>query len=239
MATPLPATSLTLELRTSGHTSTHQLVVMADAVRVYNPAGDLEGAYDTATDTMQIVPGNGAPPVVANRDSVATLANRLQGEIDALERSLDGLPPEQASLSRLRMQQLFNRPEATPEGIVVDSAVESGEDHTLHGIRCKGYRLLSGESQVGTGCFANQHALLHGHTLAGMLALLHDLYLALQQAAPAYMGWVLPSDLLSGLQPQLGIPLRLTIVDELAHTNASWEVTEIRATTARRQPPTH
>lgn len=148
---------------------------MADAVQVYNPAGDLEGTYDTATDTMQIVPGNGAPPVVANRESIATLANRL----------------------------------------------------------------LSGESQVGTGCFASHHALPNGHTLAAMPALLHDLYLALQQAAPAYVGWVLPSNLLSGLQPRLGIPLRLTIVDELAHTNASWEVTEIRATTARRQPPTH
>lgn len=237
MATPQVATSLTLELQAFGRTSTHELVIMADAVRVYSPAAGLEGVYDAATDTLQITLGNDGPSVVANRDSVAALASRLQVETDTLERSLDALPPEHAKLSRLRMQQLFKRPEDSAEGVAVDRALASGDDHTLHGIRCKGYRLRNGDAEVGTGCFASPHALVHGRTLAAMLALVHDLYLALQQAAPAYVGWVLPSDLLSSMQPGFGIPLRLTIVNNRGDITTDWSVSGIRQVMAAPQRP--
>lgn len=231
VAAPSNATRLTLELHIAGEYSTHYLVLMEQQVHVYSDEGYLEGVYTTSSGTLHIHSASDGAAMRLNRNNAAKLAAQLSAEVMALEDSLATLTPEQQAVSRLRMAQLFNR-EGEGTATSVDMAVEAGADESILGIACKGYLLHSRGALAGEACFAPADAVPHGAALADMLALMHDLYTALQEAAPAYVSWVLPTQLLSSLNPELGIPLRLSIVDDNGTTISAWRMTDLEETSA-------
>ena len=231
VAAPSNATRLTLELQIAGEYSTHYLVLMEQQVHVYSDEGYLEGVYTTSSGTLHIHSASDGAAMRLNRNNAAKLAAQLSAEVMALEDSLATLTPEQQAVSRLRMAQLFNR-EGEVAAASVDMAVEAGADESILGIACKGYLLHSRGALAGEACFAPADAVPHGAALADMLALMHDLYTALQEAAPAYVSWVLPTQLLSSLNPELGIPLRLSIVDDNGTTISAWRMTDLEETSA-------
>jgi len=231
VAAPPNATRLTLELQIAGEHRTHYVVLMEQQVHVYSDGGYLEGVYTTSSDTLHIHSASSGAAMRLNLNNAAKLAAQLSAEVVALEDSLATLTPEQQAVSRLRMAQLFNR-EGEVTAASVDMAVESGADEFILGIACKGYSLHSSGAMVGEACFAPADAVPHGAALADMLALMHDLYIALQEAAPAYVSWVLPAQLLSSLKPELGIPLRLGIVDDNGTRISAWRMTNLEETSA-------
>ena len=231
VAAPPNATRLTLELQIAEEYRTHYLVLMEQQVHVYSDEGCLEGVYTTSSDTLHIHSTSSGAAMRLNRNSAAKLAAQLSAEVMAMEDSLATLTPEQQVVSRLRMAQLFNR-EGEGTATSVDMAVESGADESILGIACKGYSLHSSGATVGEACFAPAGAVPHGAALADMLALMHDLHIALQEAAPAYVSWVLPTQLLSSLKPELGIPLRLSIVEDNGTTISAWRITNLEETSA-------
>ncbi len=231
MAAPSNAAKLTLELHIAAESSTHYLVLLERQVHIYSQEGRLEGVYTTESDTLHIHSASDGATIRLNRANAAELATQLSEEVMALEASLETLSPEQQAVSRLRMAQLFKR-EAQVAAANVDSVIESGADDSVLGVACKSYSLHSGGARVGEACFTPADAVPHGAALADMLALMHDLYSALQEAAPAYVSWVLPTQLLSSLKPELGIPLRLRIVDDNGSTISAWRMTNLEDTSA-------
>ncbi len=226
MAASSNATKLTLELHIAAESSTHYLALLEQQVHIYSQEGRLEGVYTTASDTLHIHSASDGATIRLNRANAAELATQLSEDVMALEASLETLSPEQQAISRLRMAQLFKR-ESQVAGANVDSVIESGAADSVLGIACKSYSLHNSGARVGEACFAPADAVPHGAALADMLALMHDLYSALQEAAPAYVSWVLPTQLLSSLKPEWGIPLRLSIVDDNGTTISAWRMTNL------------